>query len=176
VLLGLLLSSRLLGRRAPAPWVLAVHRGTSGLAVAFTAVHLGALLLDDWVTFTWLDLVVPLASAWRPVAVAWGVVALQLLLAVQLTSLLKARTSHRTWRRVHHLAGPAWVLGTVHLLAAGTDATHPVVLAVVGSTSAVVLFLALVRAHSPRGRFPRPEGARPTPARRPATRAQPASD
>lgn len=161
VLLGLLLSSRVLGRRAPAPWTLAVHRWLSGLAVVFTAVHVAGLLLDDWVTFTWVDLVVPLAADWRPVAVAWGVVAMQLLVAVQVTSLLKSRMSHRTWRRVHHLAGPAFVLGTVHLLTAGTDATHPVVLGAVGAVAAVSVFLALVRGLSPNGRFPKP----PSPAR-----------
>lgn len=168
VLLGLLLASRVLGRRAPAPWVLAVHRWVSGLSVVFTGVHVAGVLLDDWIAFTWVDVVVPFAADWRPVAVAWGVVALQLLLALQVTSLLKARMSHRTWRRVHHLAGPTFVLATVHLLTAGTDATHPVVLALVAGTALVAVFLGLVRLWSPKGRFPKPpRPERPVRAERP---------
>ena len=163
VLLGLVLSSRLLGRRAPAPWVLATHRWISGLSVVFTGVHVAGTLLDGWLDFTWVDAVVPFASDWRPLAVAWGVVTLQLLVALQVSSLLKSRMSHKTWRRIHHLAGPAFVMATVHLLTAGTDATNPVLLGLVATTGLAALFLALVRAWSPRGRFPKP----PRPARTP---------
>lgn len=167
VLLGLVLSSRVLGQRAPAPWVLAAHRWISGLSLVFTGVHVGGLLLDDYVTFTWVDVVVPFASDWRPAAVAWGVLAFELAVALQVTSLLKARMSHRTWRRVHHLAAPAYVFGTLHLVTAGTDATHPVVLGLAAVVSLSALFLALVRAYSPKGRFPKPPrpAARPSPAR-----------
>jgi DMSO/TMAO reductase YedYZ heme-binding membrane subunit len=109
------------------------------------------------------------------VAVAWGVVAMQLLLALQVSSLLKSRMSHRTWRRVHHLAGPTFVLATVHLLTAGTDATHPVVLSLVAGTAIGALFLGLVRLWSPRGRFPKPPrpetSPRPEKAPRPAPTA-----
>ena len=45
-----------------------------------------------------LDLLVPGASQWRPTAVAWGVIALYLLLAVEVTSLLKRRVPTRLWR------------------------------------------------------------------------------
>ncbi len=128
----------------------------SGLSVVFTGVHVAGVLLDDWIAFTWVDVVVPFAADWRPVAVASGVVAMQLVVALQVTSLCKSRMSHRTWRRVHHLAGPAYVLATVHLLAAGTDATHPVVLALVAATTLAAVFLALVRLWSPSGRFPKP--------------------
>lgn len=155
VLLGLLLSSRVLGRRASAPWMLAVHRWVSGLALVFTGVHVAGLLLDDWVTFTWVDVVVPFASDWRPAPVAWGVLAMELGVALQLTSLLKARMSHRTWRHVHHLAGPTFLLGTLHFLAAGSDATRPAVRVVVVVVTLATVFLALVRAWSPGGRFPR---------------------
>ena len=156
VLLGLVLSSRLLGRRAPAPWVLATHRWVSGLSVVFTGVHVAGTLLDGWLDFTWVDAVVPFASDWRPLAVAWGVVALQLLVALQVSSLLKSRMSHRTWRRIHHLAGPAFVMATVHLLTAGTDATNPVVLGLVAGTGAGRAVPRPGPCWSPKGRFPRP--------------------
>ena len=69
---GLAVSTRLLGRWPAPGWTLDLHRYLGGLAVAFTGIHLAALLLDSYIQFDLLDLLVPLASAWRPGAVAWG--------------------------------------------------------------------------------------------------------
>ena len=103
---GLAVSTRLLGRWPAPGWTLDLHRYLGGLAVAFTGIHLAALLLDSYIQFDLLDLLVPLASTWRPGAVAWGVVALYLLVAVQATSLARRRLPHRLWRRVHLAAFP----------------------------------------------------------------------
>ena len=54
-----------------------------GLAVMFTAIHLAALVADSYVHFGLADLTVPFASSWQPGAVALGVVAMWLLLAVE---------------------------------------------------------------------------------------------
>ena len=54
-------------------------------------------------------------------AVAWGVVAGYLLLAVELTSLARARLPKRAWRRVHTASFVLFVMATVHGLSAGTD-------------------------------------------------------
>ena len=142
---GLLLSTRLLGRRPPPDWMLDWHRFVSGLGVAFTVLHLISLLVDDYIEFRVVDLLVPFVSGWRPVAVAWGVLALYLALAVEVTSLLRQRMSVVWWRRVHYLSLPLFVLATVHLLTAGADAGHPVVLLTVGALSAVVVLLLILR-------------------------------
>ena len=52
---------------------------------------------------------------------AWGVVAVYLLLAVELTSLARARLSKRVWRRVHTASFVLFVMATIHGLSAGTD-------------------------------------------------------
>ena len=122
VLAGLLLVVRL-RRLPPAAWLLDLHRFLGGLAVAFTGLHLVALLLDDFVHFTPVHLLVPFTSTWRPVAVAWGVLALHLLVAVEITSLIRSRMPRRVWRAVHLTSFPAWALASVHTLTAGTDAT-----------------------------------------------------
>ena len=142
---GLLLSTRLMGRRPPPDWMLDWHRFVSGLGVIFTALHLVSLLVDDYIEFRLVDLLVPFVSGWRPVPVAWGVLALYLALAVEVTSLLRQRMSLVWWRRVHYLSLPLFVLATVHLLTAGADAGHPAVLLLVGALSAVVLLLLILR-------------------------------
>ena len=73
----------------------------------------------------------PLASSYRPVAVALGVISVDLTLAVIVTSLLRERI-HRLWRAVHWLAYGAWPLAVLHGLTAGTDAFAPWMLVIEG--------------------------------------------
>src|SRR3954469_15216146 len=79
---GLALSTRALGARPRPNWLLDLHRWLGGTALAFTAVHVVALLVDQYVHFGVIDVVVPFAASWHPVGVAWGIVGAYLLLAV----------------------------------------------------------------------------------------------
>ncbi|MCU0270611.1 MAG: ferric reductase-like transmembrane domain-containing protein [Acidimicrobiales bacterium] len=127
VLWGMALSSRALGRKPTAPWLLDLHRFLGGLTVVFTGVHLVGLWADSYVTFGPTELFVPFASSWKPAAVAAGVVAFWLLVAVELTSLAKRRLPHKLWRVVHLSSYGVFALATGHLLTAGTDASNPLV-------------------------------------------------
>jgi DMSO/TMAO reductase YedYZ heme-binding membrane subunit len=142
VLWGVALATRALGKRPPAPWLLAVHRFLGALCIVFVAVHMGSLALDPFVTFRLDDLFVPMASDWKPLAVAWGIVAFYLLLAVELTSLVRNRIPNRLWHWVHLGSYAIYVLATVHLLTAGTDRTNPILLgSVLASIAGLVFFL-----------------------------------
>jgi predicted ferric reductase len=140
---GLLLAGRPIPGRAVG-WarphrLLDLHRYLGALAVVFTGIHVGALIADSYVHFDVVDVLVPFASSWRPGAVAWGVVAVWLLAAVELTSLAKRRLPPRVWHGVHLASYPLFAMATVHGLTAGTDATNPVLrLAMVAAASAVV--------------------------------------
>jgi DMSO/TMAO reductase YedYZ heme-binding membrane subunit len=59
--------------------------------------------------------------------VAWGVVSLYLLIAIQVSSWLRARMPRRWWRRIHFLSYPTLWMVTMHGLKAGTDAGRPLV-------------------------------------------------
>lgn len=120
VVWGLLLSGRF-GRRPKPAWVLDLHRFLGGLTVVFVAVHLAALLFDSYVGFGPAELLVPLASTWKPGAVAWGIVALYLLVAVEVTSLLQRHIPRRLWHAVHLGSYGLFASATVHALTAGTD-------------------------------------------------------
>jgi predicted ferric reductase len=142
---GLAVSTRLLGRWPAPGWTLDLHRYLGGLALSFTGIHLMALLLDTYVQFDLTDLMVPFAAGWRPGAVAWGVVAVYLLVAVQATSLARRRLPHRLWRRIHLAAFPLLLAATVHLLTAGSDRANPVVLTMLTATAAATIFLLVFR-------------------------------
>jgi DMSO/TMAO reductase YedYZ heme-binding membrane subunit len=142
VIWGLLLSSRVFGRRPRPSWLLDLHRYLGGLAVIFTAVHVIAIVADSYVSFGLTDVLVPLASSWHPVAVAWGIVGMYLLVAIEVTSLVRDRIPTTIWRRVHYLSFPLLMLASVHGLSAGTDGTSPLfegALVVVGGLVAALL-------------------------------------
>lgn len=145
VLWGLLLSTRVLGRRPTRPWLLALHRYLSALAIGATAVHLVAQLADSYVQFRVVDLVVPMASPWRPGAVAWGIVALYLIVLIEITSLIDDRLPRGVWRSIHLTSFAAFTFGTVHGLQSGTDATNSLVRIVMVVGIAEVVFVLGVR-------------------------------
>jgi hypothetical protein len=70
-----------------------------------------------------------------------GAVAVDLLLAVIVTSLLRVRIGPRAWRAVHWLAYACWPVALVHGLASGTDAPQRwmQVIDVVGMFTVLVL-------------------------------------
>jgi DMSO/TMAO reductase YedYZ heme-binding membrane subunit len=127
VLWGLFLSTKALGKNPRPPWLLDLHRYLGALTVAFTGIHLIALVADNFIHFSWAELFVPMASKWQPGAVAWGIVAFYLLAAVEITSLLKRKISKTTWRVVHLSSYLMFVLATAHGVTAGTDWQHPAV-------------------------------------------------
>lgn len=165
IVLGLALASRALGKRPPAPWLLALHRWTGGLTIAFTVGHVAALVADSFVHFGWVDVLVPFASSWRPAAVAWGVIALWLLVAIELTSWQMRRLPTRLWRSVHLSSYLVAVLATLHGFTAGTDtrsgAFAGVAVAAIGATAffAVYRALAPIKGARARGAAPRPSRA-----------------
>jgi len=145
VVWGLAVSGRPLAGRPRPAWTLDLHRHLAGLSLAFAGVHLAALVADGYEHFGPAELLVPLASAWHPVAVAWGVLGLYLLVAVQATSLLMRRLPKRTWRAVHRTAVAVYLLATVHALAAGSDAGSPAARVFALVSLALVAFLLTFR-------------------------------
>ncbi|HVA43449.1 MAG TPA: ferric reductase-like transmembrane domain-containing protein [Acidimicrobiales bacterium] len=145
VIWGLALTTRAFGRRPRPAWILDLHRFLGGLALVFLSIHMTAISLDTYVHFGLVSLLVPLTGSWHPVAVAWGIVAMYLMVAVEVTSLLRTRLSPQLWRAAHYAAFPLLALGTIHALTAGTD-RHTVVLRYgMLAVLAVAIILAAVR-------------------------------
>jgi methionine sulfoxide reductase heme-binding subunit len=158
VVWGLVLSTRLRPPRTTPAWTLDLHRALGGLATVFTAIHVGAIMLDSYVHFGLGDVLVPFASSWHPDRVAWGIVGLYLLLAVELTSLARRYLPPRVWRRIHVLSLPLFLVATMHFVVTGTDAGNPV--AVAGIVLSVLAVAALgtrrFGADGPAPKRPRP--------------------
>lgn len=125
LLCGLALSTRALGRKPRGPWLLDLHRYLGGVCVALVGVHLGALIADNFIHFTVVDLLVPFATSYRTTAVAWGVFAFWLLVAVEVSSLAMHRLPRKTWYGIHLTSYVIAVAATMHALYAGSDTSNP---------------------------------------------------
>ncbi|HEY2303500.1 MAG TPA: ferric reductase-like transmembrane domain-containing protein [Acidimicrobiales bacterium] len=165
VVWGLLMTSKVMRRRVKNSWLLDLHRWLGGLALVFTGVHVAAILADTYVHFGLASVLVPLATTWHPVAVAWGVASLYLLAAVEVTSLLRKHLSHRLWKRVHFLSFPLFVSSTIHGLSAGTDGRTPMAVITAALVTSAVAALVAVRVRKPPHR---PAVSPPLPRPRPA--------
>jgi len=144
VVWGLLLSLRQLPKPRPA-WMLDLHRYLGGMTVVFVGLHIASLAADSFVGFDWDDLLVPYASEWRPGAVAWGILAFYLLLAIEATSLLMRRLGRGFWHAIHLFSLVVFVAITIHALSAGADADVPFTLAFAVGSSVLVAGLCVAR-------------------------------
>jgi predicted ferric reductase len=121
VVLGILVNRR--GRLPGLPRfaTTSLHRSMSLLAVAFVAVHVITAIADPYVTIGIVAAVVPFTSAYKALWIGLGAVSLDMIIALIVTSLARARIGRRTWRAVHWLAYASWPVALAHGLGSGTD-------------------------------------------------------
>jgi methionine sulfoxide reductase heme-binding subunit len=101
--------------------VLGLHRNLSLLAVAFVAVHVLTAVADSYVSISLAAAVIPFVSSYEPLWLGLGAVALDLMAALIVTSLLRGHLGRRTWRTVHWLAYASWPVAVVHSVFSGRD-------------------------------------------------------
>lgn len=121
LLLGIASTLRWRPKRWPRFVVADLHKNLTLLAIAFVAAHVVTTVADGFAPISLLDAIVPFASPYRPIWLGLGAVAFDLLLALVVTSLLRARVGYRLWRWVHWLAYAAWPVALVHSLGTGSD-------------------------------------------------------
>jgi methionine sulfoxide reductase heme-binding subunit len=121
VLLGVLVN-----RQRPLPGLprfatTSLHRSMSLLAVAFVAVHVITAVADPFVTIGIAASVIPFTSPYRPLWLGLGAISLDIVIALILTSLARARIGRRTWRAVHWLAYASWPVALAHSVGSSDD-------------------------------------------------------
>ena len=99
-----------------------LHRRISLLAVVFLGIHVLTSVMDTYVHLGLAAVVVPFTSGYDRSWVGVGTVALDFMIAVWLTSLLRARMRPGAWRAVHWLAYLSWPVALAHAFGMGTDA------------------------------------------------------
>ena len=122
MVLGLMTTSRARARGWPGFAQQEIHRRISIVAVVFLAIHVITSILDTFVHIGWIAVVVPFTSPYGRFWVGLGTVALDLMVAVFASSLLRTHLRPRTWRGIHWLAYASWPVAVAHTFGLGTDA------------------------------------------------------
>ena len=145
VVLGVLTSERWRTAEGPRFMTAGLHRSLSLLAVPLLALHGLTVLLDPFARFGLADVTIPFASAYRPLWLGLGVLSGELLLAIVVTSLVRAVIGFGAWRLVHWAAYVAWPLALLHGLGTGSDTKAGWALLLYGGSLVAVLVAVLVR-------------------------------
>ncbi len=136
VVLGILSSLRFQSARWPRFLTTGLHRNISLLTLVFLALHIVTAVVDPFTHLGWLAAVVPFSSYYRTLWLGLGVIAVELLAAIVVTSLVRGFVGHGAWRAIHWLAYASWPLAIAHGLGTGTDSWSPWMF---GLTAACVL-------------------------------------
>jgi predicted ferric reductase len=142
VVFGIVTAGRAKSRSWPAFAQADLHKRVSVIALVVLGIHVLTSVLDTYVHLGWMSIVVPFASSYQPLGTGLGTVALDLMLAVAVSSALRQHLGARTWRVLHWLGPLCWPIAMAHALGEGTDAGTPwmeglaavCVLAVLGAT------------------------------------------
>ena len=106
-----------------------MHRRISIIAVVFLAIHVVTSILDTYVHIGWFAIVVPFTSPYSRFWVGLGTIALDLMVAVFVSSLLRSHLKPDTWRAIHWLAYASWPVALIHTFGMGTDSREHWVIA-----------------------------------------------
>jgi sulfoxide reductase heme-binding subunit YedZ len=121
VVLGVADVRRVRSRRWPRFVLDTLHRDLALIALAVLALHVTTAVIDSFAPIALVDAFLPFVSRYRPLWLGLGTLALDVLLAVTLTSLLRRRLGYGAWRAVHWAAYACWPLALVHGLGTGSD-------------------------------------------------------
>jgi methionine sulfoxide reductase heme-binding subunit len=98
-----------------------LHRNMSLLTVTFLGLHIVTALADGYANIPWLSAIVPFTSGYERFWIGLGTVAIDLVAAVIVTSLLRDRLTPALWRVVHWLSYGAYPVTVGHALGASKD-------------------------------------------------------
>ncbi|MEP7194817.1 MAG: ferric reductase-like transmembrane domain-containing protein [Actinomycetota bacterium] len=142
MVLGILTSSRYARPGLPRFVTMGLHRNVSLLVLVFLGLHIVTTVVDTFAPISWTDALLPFAGTYRPIWLGLGALSFDLLIALTVTSLLRARLGYRTWRWIHWTSYGCWPIAVMHSLGTGTDNKLPLFLVVAaGCVGSVVVAL-----------------------------------
>ena len=145
VLIGLTMATKILQRPGLGRKLARLHEHVALVALGAIAVHGASLLGDKWLHAGIKGLIVPFTLGYRPLFTGLGMVGAYLAALLGLSFYLRRTIGARLWRKLHRATVLVWVLGVVHTIGAGTDASTVWLRMMMLVTGAPIVFLFLVR-------------------------------
>ena len=119
------------------------HEYLSLLGIGFVVLHVAVLMLDQYLPFSLLQILIPFIDTYRPLWVGLGVISFYILLIVTVTFYLRAQIGTRAFRAIHLFSLLGYLGTTLHGLFAGTNSALPITMLLYAGTFLIVLFLTL---------------------------------
>ncbi|MET3803266.1 putative ferric reductase [Nakamurella sp. UYEF19] len=114
MVLGILTAGRKGSTFLPRAAVLRLHRTLSITSMAFLAIHIVTAIADGYVDLNYWDVLIPFGAAWDPLWVGLGTVAVDLMLAIGITSALRRHLPAVAWKAVHLSSYAMWPIALLH--------------------------------------------------------------
>ena len=134
------------------------HRFVTLLALVFTGIHTLAVVVDPFIGFGPLEVLIPLLAHYRPLWIAFGIVSAYLILAIWLSEYARPHIGYAWWRRFHYLSFAGFILALVHGIGTGSDTRTIWGVLIYGGSVVVIggLLIARLFPASPKARHPLP--------------------
>ncbi len=138
---GMAISTRFFHPAVDGSYSYDFHEFLSLLGLGFVVLHVGVLMLDKYLPFNLIQILVPFVDTYRPLWVGLGIIGFYIFLLVTVTFYLRKMIGSRAFRGIHLLSLLGYVGATLHGLNAGTDSALPITKVIYIATALVVIFL-----------------------------------
>jgi sulfoxide reductase heme-binding subunit YedZ len=123
--IGLMMAGKVMRRPGLSRKLIAIHEQTALAGLIAIAVHGITLLGDPWLHPGVAGVTVPFAMSFHTAFTGLGIIGGYLAMALGLSFYARRRIGAKLWRKAHRATVVVYVLGLVHALGAGTDASAP---------------------------------------------------
>ena len=160
---GLVATTSIISKRISKASSNLFHQFVATTGLVLLGVHLALLLIDEFMPFAPLDLILPMRSTYRPIPITFGIAAMFAMVVIMVSSWLRKPIGVRLWRAIHLAAVPAFALALGHGIFGGRTPTGRGWPPCTRSPASRSCFLTIVRGLTYGYRPSRPE--RPVPSR-----------
>ncbi|MBY9078057.1 ferric reductase-like transmembrane domain-containing protein [Paenibacillus sp. HN-1] len=135
-----------------------IHQWAGWFGMLFGLVHGLVLLFDKYIGYSFFEIVIPFASKHEPFWTGLGTIAFYLMFALILSSDMMKSIGKRTWRIIHFMALPTFILALLHAAMIGTDSGTAAMKLMYSATGVLVVVMLIRRIYlatrKPAGRRP----------------------
>jgi len=138
---GLAIPTKFFERFLSPTFAVDFHEYISLLSIGFIILHVSVLMIDQYLPFSLVQILVPFISPYRPVWVGLGVLGFYLTLLVTITFYLRKKIGQKKFKAIHTLSLTAYLGVVLHAFFAGSDSSLGAVQIIYLVTFMVVVFL-----------------------------------
>jgi len=138
---GLAIPTKFFERFLSPTFAVDFHEYISLLSIGFILLHVSVLMIDQYLPFSLVQILVPFISPYRPLWVGLGVLGFYLTLLVTITFYLRKKIGQKKFKAIHTLSLITYLGVVLHAFFAGSDSSLGAVQFIYLVTFMVVVFL-----------------------------------